>query len=147
MQGKIKLPWSGRAKTGLLANCVAFAVSSEFRAPAIVIDNTDLARIAAAVIDAALNKTTNTLYADLDEAAVAAHQQAATASEGMETRKPFPLSSASSQKGLRSPHTAMERDAVKYSRHTLQIAYKWVRFVEKKTISLPGNGHRGLDQK
>jgi hypothetical protein len=44
-------------------------------------------------------------------------------------KKPFPQSSAGSQKGLHSLHTAMFRDSADYNQDTLQIAYKDVLFL------------------
>ncbi len=60
--------WTTHGHTG---ETVPFWATKNFGAPANVIDNTDLAKIAAEVIDVNLKKTTNKLYVDLDEAGVA----------------------------------------------------------------------------
>lgn len=60
--------WTTHGHTG---ETVPFWASTNFGAPANVIDNTDLAKIAAEVIDVNLKQTTNKLYVDLDTAGVA----------------------------------------------------------------------------
>lgn len=59
--------WTTHGHTG---ETVPFWATTNFGAPANVIDNTDLAKIAAEVIDVDLKKTTNKLYVDLDETGV-----------------------------------------------------------------------------
>ena len=59
--------WTTHGHTG---ETVPFWATTNFGAPANVIDNTDLAKIAAEAINVDLKKTTNKLYVDLDEAGV-----------------------------------------------------------------------------
>lgn len=56
--------WTTHGHTG---ETVPFWATSNFGAPANVIDNTDLAKIAAEAIDVNLKKTTKNLYVDLDD--------------------------------------------------------------------------------
>ncbi len=59
--------WTTHGHTG---ETVPFWATTNFGAPANVIDNTDLAKIAAEAINVDLKKTTNKLYVDLDETGV-----------------------------------------------------------------------------